>query len=151
MVYNVCLPVAHSEVYGYGFRAYEFNPPPEVTSNTPQVRREEQRHGLSAMRSYLLPHVYVTVTWLLQRLGLHFPPFLVRDSNGNDLPFGQEEKGEKKERETEKQKEEEEEEEEMYISAGLSLTSAKRIYFFFFFFLARKQSNLQMALPVCVV
>ena len=93
MVYNVCLPVAHSEVYGYGFRAYEFNPPPEVTSNTPQVRKEEQRHGLSAMRSYLLPHVYVTVTWLLQRLGLHFPPFLVRDSNGNDLPFGQEEKG----------------------------------------------------------
>ena len=87
MVYNVCLPVAHSEVYGYGFRAYEFNPPPEVTSNTPQVRKEEQRHGLSAMRSYLLPHVYVTVTWLLQRLGLHFPPFLVRDLNRNVLPL----------------------------------------------------------------
>ena len=50
----------------------------------------------------------------------------------------------KGEREKEK---EEEEEEEMYISAGLSLTSAKRINFF----LARKRSNLQMALPVCVV
>ena len=44
------------------------------------------------------------------------------------LPFGQEKK--KKKKLERRKREREEEEEEMYISAGLSLTSAKRIYFF---------------------
>ena len=67
-------------MYGYGFRAYEFNAPPEVDDLSPEIRKQELVYGMSALRSYLLPHAYVTVTWLLQLLGLHFSPFLVRYS-----------------------------------------------------------------------
>ncbi|KAL8561062.1 hypothetical protein ACOMHN_031006 [Nucella lapillus] len=70
------LEVAHGEMYGYGFRAYEYNPPVEIHPDTPTFREQENAHGMNALRSYLLPHAYVMVTWLLELLGLHFTPFV---------------------------------------------------------------------------
>ncbi|XP_070206211.1 uncharacterized protein [Littorina saxatilis] len=57
------MEVAHSEVYGFGIRAYEFNPEPAIDAQTPEIRKQEMTHGMYALRSHLLPHAYVTVTW----------------------------------------------------------------------------------------
>lgn len=69
--------VAHSEQYGYGFRPFEFMAP-EDGANATLARQVELHHGLYALRSFLVPQAYVTVTWFLHVLGFNFPPFVVR-------------------------------------------------------------------------
>ncbi|KAK7474442.1 hypothetical protein BaRGS_00034325 [Batillaria attramentaria] len=69
------LEVAHGEMYGYGFRPYEYMPP-DRTPDLPNIRHQELDHGMAALRSFLVPRAYVMVTWLLELLGVSFTPFV---------------------------------------------------------------------------
>ncbi|XP_067671377.1 uncharacterized protein [Haliotis asinina] len=50
------LEVAHSEVYGYGFRMYEYLPPPDSILTT--AEDQENTLGFYSLRSFLYPHIY---------------------------------------------------------------------------------------------
>ncbi|XP_064651568.1 uncharacterized protein LOC135502546 [Lineus longissimus] len=69
------LEVAHTEVYGYGFRPYEYMAPPQSSNST--VERQEQMFGMYSMRSFLLPKVYIIVFQLAELLGTTAKPFML--------------------------------------------------------------------------
>ncbi|XP_071093433.1 uncharacterized protein [Haliotis cracherodii] len=50
------LEVAHSEVYGYGFRMYEYLPPPDSVMTS--AEDQENTLGFYSLRSFLYPHIY---------------------------------------------------------------------------------------------
>ncbi|KAL8605101.1 hypothetical protein ACOMHN_018902 [Nucella lapillus] len=60
--------VAYSEIYGYGFRPYEFLPPMKG-GNLTQYQQWEQMHGMYALRSPLFPWFYVAVSCLVDGFG----------------------------------------------------------------------------------
>ncbi|XP_071093439.1 uncharacterized protein [Haliotis cracherodii] len=70
------LEVAHSEVYGYGFRTHEYLPPPGDV-NVTQVRYSEHQMGMHSMRSFLLPRFFMIVAVLMEGLGYRGTPFLI--------------------------------------------------------------------------
>ncbi|XP_076473020.1 uncharacterized protein LOC143302299 isoform X2 [Babylonia areolata] len=71
------LEVAYSEIYGYGFRPYEFLPPARG-DNLSQYQQVHQEHGMYALRSPLLPWFYVVVSWGVAMLGVTSPsPYLI--------------------------------------------------------------------------
>ncbi|XP_064612612.1 uncharacterized protein LOC135476506 [Liolophura sinensis] len=66
--------VAFSELHGYGFRAYEFLPPPESPLSS-SARQQEANLGMHSLRSFLYPRVFVLVMLVGDWLGMK--PFLV--------------------------------------------------------------------------
>lgn len=56
------LEVANSEIYGYGFRPYEYLPPPDINnSNVTVARKHEWQLGMYSLRSFLLPRIFAHV------------------------------------------------------------------------------------------
>ncbi|XP_070205577.1 uncharacterized protein [Littorina saxatilis] len=70
------LEVAHSEVYGYGFRTFEFLAPAKG-DNLSLYQQRELQLGMYALRSPLYPRFYVIVSWLTGMLGCRAAPYLV--------------------------------------------------------------------------
>ncbi|XP_041347448.1 uncharacterized protein LOC121367376 isoform X2 [Gigantopelta aegis] len=70
------LEVAHSEVFGYGFRAYEYLPG-TLDARDSGVREGELNLGMSSMRSFLYPRFYILVSWLADVCRLQVSPFLL--------------------------------------------------------------------------
>ncbi|KAK3756910.1 hypothetical protein RRG08_007689 [Elysia crispata] len=71
------MEVAHSELYGYGLRPYEFNQLPKG-DNLSQYQARELNLGMYALRSPLQAQFLVLVVWLLHSLGLHVhEPYLI--------------------------------------------------------------------------
>ncbi|KAL3857570.1 hypothetical protein ACJMK2_012221 [Sinanodonta woodiana] len=69
------IEVAFSEVYSYGFRTYEYLPPPHnVTSGVEQM---ESDMGMYSLRSFLLPDTLMLVFHLARFIGLGKNAFLV--------------------------------------------------------------------------
>ena len=68
--------VAHSEVFGYGFRAYEYLPG-TLGPRDSSVRESEIHLGMSSMRSFIYPRFYILVSWLADICNIRLSPFLV--------------------------------------------------------------------------
>ncbi|XP_064613136.1 uncharacterized protein LOC135476921 [Liolophura sinensis] len=68
--------VAHSEVYGYGFRAYEYQPPPPGHFSS-QSAKDMASLGMYALRSFILPKIFMFVFTLAEMAGIKDQPFLV--------------------------------------------------------------------------
>ncbi|CAL1543637.1 unnamed protein product [Lymnaea stagnalis] len=68
--------VAHMELYGYGFRTYEFSPVESVDDVT-KYRRMELQQEMYAMRSPIAPYYYVLVGWMTSCAGLTVNPYLL--------------------------------------------------------------------------
>ena len=81
--------MAHTEVYGYGFRPYEFSSLSHGTvggaaGNVSLYRQRELELGMHGMRSALYPTFYVIVSCLADIVGLDVRPFVVRyEQNGS--------------------------------------------------------------------
>ncbi|KAK6191859.1 hypothetical protein SNE40_003443 [Patella caerulea] len=69
------LEVAHSEVYGYGFRPYEYLTS-EAQPNNTRIRERELQLGMAAMRSFLFPGFFVFISYCLEVLNVDVQPFL---------------------------------------------------------------------------
>ncbi|XP_050410788.1 uncharacterized protein LOC126825253 [Patella vulgata] len=69
------LEVAHSEVYGYGFRPYEYLTG-EAQPNNTRIRERELQLGMAAMRSFLFPGFFVFISYCLEVLNVDVQPFL---------------------------------------------------------------------------
>ncbi|KAJ8312809.1 hypothetical protein KUTeg_010182 [Tegillarca granosa] len=66
--------VAFSEVFGYGFRTYEYLPPPVNT--TTFVEEQELANGMYSLRSFLFPRFYMFWFQIANLLGFHYNPYL---------------------------------------------------------------------------
>lgn len=66
--------VAFSEYHGYGFRFYDYLPPP--TNATP-VEEQELLSGMFSLRSFLLPRVYMLMFSAADFLSLQLLPLTV--------------------------------------------------------------------------
>ncbi|RUS75012.1 hypothetical protein EGW08_017235, partial [Elysia chlorotica] len=64
------MEVAHSQLYGYGLRPYEFNRPPKG-DNLSQYETKDLSLGMYALRSPVYPQFMVFVVWLASSLGVH--------------------------------------------------------------------------------
>ncbi|CAG2212773.1 unnamed protein product [Mytilus edulis] len=53
------LEVAHSELYGFGFRPYEYLPPPDLNDPNITIARKHEYHlGMYSLRSFIIPEIY---------------------------------------------------------------------------------------------
>ncbi|XP_035677919.1 uncharacterized protein LOC118416755 [Branchiostoma floridae] len=69
--------VAYSEVYGYGFRSYEFGPVPRENDTSVGFGVEAERAaGMYAMRSFMYPRFLATMMMMVEGAGLQVSPFL---------------------------------------------------------------------------
>ncbi|KAK3581733.1 hypothetical protein CHS0354_000117 [Potamilus streckersoni] len=69
------IEVAFSEVYGYGFRTYEYLPP--LYNVTSGVEQQESDMGMYSLRSFLLPDMLMLVFDVTRFIGLGKNAFLV--------------------------------------------------------------------------
>ena len=67
MLYHIS--VAHSELYGYGFRPYEYLPPPG-SDNYTTAQTQEHALGMYSLRSCLLPKLFILVAYITDSVGL---------------------------------------------------------------------------------
>ncbi|KAK3082419.1 hypothetical protein FSP39_003396, partial [Pinctada imbricata] len=67
--------VGFSEVYGYGFRFYEYLPP--LQNITTSVDEQESRHGMYAMRTFLYPRFYMALFYLAKVLSPRANHYLI--------------------------------------------------------------------------
>ena len=74
------LSVAHSEVYGYGFRTYEYLPAQLPGHHVTASRAKELGLGMYSLRSFMLPHLIAFFMFIVERLGIPASPFLVSNS-----------------------------------------------------------------------
>ena len=70
-------PVAHSEVYGFGFRTYEYLPEKIPGYHVSAARAQEVTLGMFSLRSFMLPHLIAVIMFLVDKLGLPGSLFLV--------------------------------------------------------------------------
>eukprot|EP00058_Branchiostoma_floridae_P027972 XP_002613463.1 hypothetical protein BRAFLDRAFT_71934 [Branchiostoma floridae] len=71
------IEVAYSEVYGYGFRSYEFGPVPRENDTSAGFGVEAERAaGMYAMRSFMYPRFLATIILMVEGAGLQVGPFL---------------------------------------------------------------------------
>ncbi|XP_078593639.1 uncharacterized protein LOC144871719 [Branchiostoma floridae x Branchiostoma japonicum] len=70
------IEVAYSEVYGYGFRSYEFGPVPRVNESAGFGVEAERAAGMYAMRSFMYPRFLATMMMMVEGAGLRVGPFL---------------------------------------------------------------------------
>ncbi|XP_045172683.2 uncharacterized protein LOC123534472 isoform X2 [Mercenaria mercenaria] len=75
------IEVAHSDVFGYGFRPYEYLPPPspDVINSTTlsSAHVQEIQLGMFSLRSYILPKLISGVLILADMSGINASPYLV--------------------------------------------------------------------------
>ncbi|KAK3589791.1 hypothetical protein CHS0354_015795 [Potamilus streckersoni] len=73
------LEVAHSEAFGYGFRAYEYMPPPvsENKSTASTALRQEHALGMYSLRPFILTHLLANVMIVANKLWPNISPFMV--------------------------------------------------------------------------
>ena len=71
------ISVAHSEVYGYGFRTYEYLPAEHPKYHMTTVRAQEVALGMYSLRSFMLPHLIALFMIVVDRAGIAVSPFLV--------------------------------------------------------------------------
>ncbi|KAI8514963.1 hypothetical protein Bbelb_075540 [Branchiostoma belcheri] len=71
------IEVAYSEVYGYGFRSYEFGPVPRVNDTTGAgfAVEVERAAGMYAMRSFMYPRFLAITMMAAEAAGLQIGPF----------------------------------------------------------------------------
>ncbi|XP_078676319.1 uncharacterized protein LOC144913443 [Branchiostoma floridae x Branchiostoma belcheri] len=71
------IEVAYSEVYGYGFRSYEFGPVPRVNDTTGAgfAVGVERAAGMYAMRSFMYPRFLAITMMAAEAAGLQVGPF----------------------------------------------------------------------------
>lgn len=85
------LEVAHSEMYGYGFRPYEFFLPPNGTHDLSHSERQHFALGMYSMRSWIYPRCYQFLFWMREYFGWNMRPFqvakLVHSLIAGALPF----------------------------------------------------------------
>ena len=74
---QILFPVAHSEVYGYGFRAYEYLRAPG-SENASIAEDQQMELGMYSMRSFLYPRIFMLLFHVKEWLGIQQKPFLVR-------------------------------------------------------------------------
>ncbi|KAL5016409.1 hypothetical protein ScPMuIL_005998 [Solemya velum] len=67
--------VAFSEVYGYGFRPYEYLPPP--TNVTSPAEEQEMENGMYSLRSFLYPRIFMVAFGIARWIGIGEKPFLI--------------------------------------------------------------------------
>ncbi|CAL1532825.1 unnamed protein product [Lymnaea stagnalis] len=70
------MEVAHTELYGYGVRPYEFLGPPKG-DNMSLLELKEKELGMWAMRSPLVPQFFMLTSTLVAALGFEPNPFLL--------------------------------------------------------------------------
>ncbi|CAH1263822.1 Hypp2774 [Branchiostoma lanceolatum] len=70
------IEVAFSEVYGYGFRSYEFGPVPRVNDTTSAgfAVEAERSAGMYAMRSFMYPRFLAMIMMVADQGGLQIGP-----------------------------------------------------------------------------
>ena len=73
---HVFVSVAFSEVYGYGFRPYEYLPPPPTNTTIP-TEQHDLRSGMYALRSFIYPSIFTVVLTVARYLGVDGNPLLV--------------------------------------------------------------------------
>ncbi|KAK7088577.1 uncharacterized protein [Littorina saxatilis] len=77
------LEVAHTQVYGFGFRPYEFSSLSHGSTGGASnesvsfYRQRELQLGMHGMRSALYPSFYVIVSWVAAILSLDVKPFVL--------------------------------------------------------------------------
>jgi len=77
-MYVLLFTVAHSEIYRYGFRPYEYLPPPDMNSiNITVARQHEYQLGMYSLRSFLLPRIFAYVGYMFIYFGYSGSLFLV--------------------------------------------------------------------------
>ncbi|KAK3084812.1 hypothetical protein FSP39_019458 [Pinctada imbricata] len=69
------LEVAHSELYGYGFRPYEYLP--DEKSEVSIARAQELDLGMYSLRSFIVPKIFVMIAYISDRIGFQGHHFLV--------------------------------------------------------------------------
>ena len=69
--------MAHSEVYGFGFRTYEYLPEKIPGYHMNAARAQEVMLGMFSLRSFMLPHLISAIMFLVDKFGLPASPFLV--------------------------------------------------------------------------
>ncbi|KAJ8312303.1 hypothetical protein KUTeg_009676 [Tegillarca granosa] len=72
--------VAHSEVYGYGFRPYEYMPPPDGTDNGTSgsvSKAQEYKLGMYSLRSFMFPTIFTIVGKVAVFLGWQKSPYVI--------------------------------------------------------------------------
>ena len=75
------IPVAHSEVYGYGFRTYEYLPENITGYHVSAARAQQMERGMFSLRSFMLPHLISIIMYLVEKIGLPAYPYLVSCKN----------------------------------------------------------------------
>ena len=86
------ISVAHTQIYGYGFRPYEYSSLSHGTlggaaSDVSLYRQRELELGMHGMRSALYPCFYVVVSFVADVFGLDVRPFVVRHNKDLLFPF----------------------------------------------------------------
>ncbi|XP_062566327.1 uncharacterized protein LOC134228664 isoform X1 [Saccostrea cucullata] len=66
--------VAFSEYHGYGFRFYDYLPPP---TNATSVEEQELLSGMFSLRSFLLPRIYMLMFAIADFLGVQLQPLMI--------------------------------------------------------------------------
>lgn len=67
--------VAFSEVYGYGFRPYEYLPPPGFRNTS--IDQQHTQSGMFALRSFMFPRIFSLVLYLAKFLGWDSNPLMI--------------------------------------------------------------------------
>ncbi|KAK7487919.1 hypothetical protein BaRGS_00020820, partial [Batillaria attramentaria] len=76
--FNPSFEVAHTQVYGYGFRPYEFSSlKQDDGASVSMYRQRELELGMHSMRSALYPRFYVIVSLVAAVLGADIQPFVL--------------------------------------------------------------------------
>ncbi|XP_063397161.1 uncharacterized protein LOC134681454 [Mytilus trossulus] len=64
------LEVAHSELYGFGFRPYEYLQPPDLNDPNITIARKHEYHlGMYSLRSFIIPKIYTYVGYCFLYFG----------------------------------------------------------------------------------
>ena len=74
---SILFPVAHSEVYGFGFRTYEYLPEKIPGYHMNAARAQGVTLGMYSLRSFMLPHLISVIMFMVDKIRLPISPFLV--------------------------------------------------------------------------
>ncbi|WAR03213.1 hypothetical protein MAR_009771 [Mya arenaria] len=72
--------VAHTEAFQFGFRSYEYLPPPPdsmVNVSISQARAREVATGMYSLRSFILPKLLSAAILMARMAGISYTPFMV--------------------------------------------------------------------------
>ena len=73
---SVVVSVAFSQVYGHGFRPYEYLPQP--LHPTSSAANQTLTSGMYGLRTFLYPDIFAVVLYLAKMVGLDWNPYMVK-------------------------------------------------------------------------